>query len=105
MKCPRLENCAKRAVASLAGVAPLTRQSGRWCGQSFVQGGRKPPRDALYLPAIVATQYNPDLKAQYDRMKAAGKPSKVAITAILRNRPILAKTFVKENREWSEIRA
>ncbi|MGD1883201.1 MAG: transposase [Paracoccaceae bacterium] len=102
---PEIEKLRKKAVASLAGVAPLTRQSGRWCGQSFVQGCRKPPRDTLYLPAIVATQYNPDLKAQYGRMKAAGKPSKVAITAILRNRPILAKTFVKENREWSEIRA
>ena len=102
---PEIGKLRKKAVGSLAGVAPLTRQSGRWCGQSFVQGGRKPPSYALYLPAIVATQSSPDLKAQYGRMKAAGKPSKVAIMAILRNRPILAKTFVKENREWSEIRA
>ena len=95
----------KKAVASLAGVAPITRQSGRWRGQSFIQGGRKPLRDALYMPAIVATQYNPDLKAQYERMKAAGKPSKVALTAIMRKLLILANTLVKEDREWEEIRA
>jgi len=53
----------------------------------------------------VAIRYNPDLKAQYQRMKAAGKPSKVAITAIMRKLLILANTLVKENREWTEIRA
>ncbi len=102
---PEIGSLRKKAVASLAGIAPITRQSGRWRAQSFIQGGRKPLRDALYLPAIVATQYNPDLKAQYERMKAAGKPSKVAITAIMRKLLILANTLVKEDREWVEIRA
>jgi len=102
---PEIGNLRKKAVASLAGVAPITRQSGRWRGQAFIQGGRKPLRDALYLPALVAIRYNPDLKAQYQRMKAAGKPSKVAITAIMRKLLILANTLVKENREWTEIRA
>ena len=55
--------------------------------------------------AIVATRYKPDLKAQYDRMKAAGKPSIVAITAIMRKLIILANTLVKQDREWLEIRA
>lgn len=102
---PEIGRLRKKAVAALAGVAPITRQSGRWRGKSFIQGGRKPLRDALYLPAIVATQYNPDLKAQYERMKANGKPSKVAITAIMRKLLILANTLVKEDREWDEIRA
>lgn len=102
---PEIGRLRKKAVASLAGVAPMTKQSGRWRGQSFIQGGRKPLRDALYMPAIVATRYNPDLKAQYQRMKAAGKPSKVAITAIMRKLIVLANTLVKEDREWAEIRA
>lgn len=102
---PEIGSLRKKAVAALAGIAPITRQSGRWRGQSFIQGGRKPLRDALYLPAIVATQHNPDIKAQYERMKAAGKPSKVAITAIMRKLLILANTLVKEDREWVEIRA
>ena len=101
---PEVGRLRKRAVAALAGVAPITRQSGRWRGQSFIQGGRKPLRDALDMPALVAIRYNPDLKAQYNRMKAAGKPSKVALTAIMRKLLILANTLVKEDREWREIR-
>jgi transposase len=95
----------KKAVAALAGVAPITRQSGRWRGQAFIQGGRKPLRDALYMPALVAIRFNPDLKAQYDKMKAAGKPPKVAIIAVMRKLLILANTLVREDREWSEIKA
>lgn len=102
---PEIGRLRKKAVASLAGVAPITRQSGRWRGQSFIQGGRKPLRDALYMPALVALRFNPDLKAQYDRMKADGKPSKVAIIAVMRKLLILANTLVKDDREWTPIRA
>lgn len=102
---PEIGRLRKKAVAALAGVAPMTRQSGRWRGQAFIQGGRKPLRDALYMPALVAIRFNPDLKAQYDTMKAAGKPSKVAIIAVMRKLLILANTLVRENREWPENRA
>ncbi len=102
---PEIGQLGKKAVASLAGLAPITRQSGRWQGRAFIQGGRKPLRDALYMPALVAIRHNPDFKAQYERMKKAGKPSKVALTAIMRKLLILANTLVKENREWREIRA
>lgn len=102
---PEIGTLRKKAVASLAGLAPITRQSGRWRGKAFIQGGRKPLRDALYMPAIVAARYNPDLKAQYERMKAAGKPPKVALTAIMRKLLILANSLVKQDREWDEIRA
>jgi transposase len=57
------------------------------------------------MPALVAIRHNPDLKAQYDRMKAAGKPTKVALIAIMRKLLILANRLVKEDREWHEIRA
>ena len=71
---------------------------------------RQLPRISLFsesckLPAIVATQYNPDLKAKYDRMKAAAKRRKIAITAIMRKRLILANTLINEDREWAAIRA
>jgi transposase len=66
--------------------------------------GREPLRDALYMPALVAIRFNPDLKAQYDRMRAAGKPAKVAITAVMRKLIIPANTLVREDREWEEIR-
>lgn len=102
---PEVGTLRKKAVAALAGVAPITRQSGKWRGQAFIQGGRKLLRDAIYMPALVAIRHNPDLKAQYNRMKAAGKPSKVALTAVMRKLLILANTLVKENREWREISA
>lgn len=102
---PEIGSLRKKAVPSLAGIARITRQSGRWRGQPFIQGGRKPLRDALYLPDIMANQHNPDLKVQYERMKAAGKPSKIAITAIMRKLLIRANTLIKEDREWGEIRA
>lgn len=102
---PEIGTLRKKAVAALAGVAPITRQSGRWRGKAFIQGGRKPLRDALYMPALVAIRYNHDLKTLYDRMKTDGKPSKVAIVAVMRKLLILANTLVRENREWSNIRA
>ncbi|MEM6309726.1 MAG: hypothetical protein AAF754_06720 [Pseudomonadota bacterium] len=73
--------------------------------QSLNQGGRKPLCDAIYLPAIVATQCNPGLKAQHAGMKAAGKPSKVAIVVVMRKLLLVATTRVSADREWVEIRA
>lgn len=69
------------------------------------RAGQNPLRDAHYLPAIVASKYNPDLDAQCERMKAAGKPLKTAITAMMGKLLILANSLVKDDREWSEITA
>jgi transposase len=102
---PEIGRLRKKAVAALAGVAPITRQSGKWRGQSCIQGGRKALRDALYMPALVAIRHNPDLKAEYNRMKGKGKLSRVALNAVMRRPLILATTLVKNNREWEEIRA
>jgi len=51
-------------------------QSGQWKGKSFISGGRKSLRDALYMPALVAMRYNPDLKVKYQALRDAGKPAK-----------------------------
>ena len=91
---------ARRGRTDHKAVRPLARPA-----LHSRQGGRKQLRDTLYLPAIVPTQYNPRLKAKYERMKAAGKPSKVAITTIMRKRLILANTLVKKDRERVEISA
>ncbi|MBB4104809.1 transposase [Rhizobium borbori] len=53
------------------------------------------------MPALVACRFNPDLKANYDRLKAAGKPPKVAITAIMRKLIVLANALLKNNRKWT----
>jgi len=88
-------------AASLAGLAPIARQSGRWNGRAFIRGGRANVRQALYMPALVATRFNPDLKAKYDQLVAAGKPAKVVLTAIMRKLIVLANALLRANRKWA----
>lgn len=97
---PELGTLTGKQAASLAGLAPITRQSGQWRGKAFIQGGRKNLRDALYMPALVAARFNPDLKAKYDSLVAAGKPKKVALTALMRKLIILENTLTKADRKW-----
>lgn len=98
---PELGELDEKAAAALSGLAPMSRQSGRWTGRAFIAGGRAIVRQALYMPALVACRFNPDLKANYDRLKAAGKPTKVAITAIMRKLIVLANALLKNNRKWT----
>jgi transposase len=104
IEAPELGTLSKKQIASLAGLAPVTRQSGQWCGKSFIQGGRKLLRDALYMPALVAMRHNPDLKAKYTTLIAAGKPAKVALVALMRKLIILVNTLIREDRIWQENR-
>lgn len=87
-------------AACLAGLAPIARQSGRWTGRSFIRGGRAALRQALYMPALVAIRFNPDLKAKYQQLVTAGKPAKLAIAAIMRKLIVLANALLKANRHW-----
>ena len=82
-------------------MPPITRQSGQWLGKAFIGSGRKPLRDALYMPALVAIRCNPDLKTKYDRLRDAGKPAKVAIVAVMRNLIEIANALVKADRKWA----
>ena len=97
---PEIGSMDRKQVASLTGLAPMTRQSGQWRGQSFIQGGRKIVRDALYMPTLVAMRYNPDFKAKYQALIKAGKPPKVAITALMRKLIELANALIKADRTW-----
>ena len=97
---PEIGTLDRRQVGSLAGVVPHTRQSGKWKGKAFISGGRKPLRDALYMPALVAMRHNPDLKAKYQALRDAGKPAKVAIVAIMRKLVETANALVKADRIW-----
>jgi transposase len=101
---PELGRLDRKQAASLAGLAPVTRRSGRWRGQAFIQGGRAALRQVLYMPAIVACRFNRDLKAKYAQLISAGKPQKVAITAIMRKLVILANALIRDNRPWQASR-
>jgi len=97
---PELGHMESGQAASLSGLAPIARQSGRWIGKAFIRGGRANVRQALYMPALVAMRFNPDLKAKYDHLIGAGKPAKVAITAIMRKLVVLANALLKAGRPW-----
>lgn len=98
---PELGTLGNKQAASLAGLAPVDRQSGQWKGKSFIQGGRKTLRQALYMPAIVAIRFNQPLKAKYEAMRGSGKPAKLAITAVMRKLIVLANALIRDNRKWS----
>ena len=65
-----------------------------------LSGGRKPLRDALYMPALVAMRFNPDRKSKYNALRTAGKPAKLAIVALMRKLVETANTLVKADRLW-----
>jgi transposase len=98
---PELGSLEQGQAASLAGLAPVARDSGQWNGKRSIRGGRGALRHALYMPALVATRFNPDLKAKYQALIAAGKPPKVAITAVMRKLLLLANALLRDKRPWT----
>lgn len=98
---PELGTLENGQAASLAGLAPVARQSGQWTGRAFIRGGRANVRQALYMPALVAMRFNPDLKAKYEQLLAVGKPPKKAITAIMRKIVVLANALLRDGRKWT----
>ena len=98
---PELGTIEIKCVASLAGLAPIARDSGQRSGKRFIRGGRAHLRQALYMPALVAIRFNADMKAKYQALIAAAKPPKVAITAIMRKLAILANALLRQQRAWT----
>jgi transposase len=81
---PELGHIDRRRIASLIGLAPIANESGKMKGKRFISGGRCEARRCLYMPAWVATQYDPEFGAFYQRLIENGKKPKVAITAVMR---------------------
>ncbi len=81
---PELGTLKRGQAAALAGLAPFNRDSGKWRGQRHISGGRAPVRRSAYLASLTAVRKNAVLKAFYLRLRAAGKPPKVALTAVAR---------------------
>jgi transposase len=97
---PELGSLDRKTVASLAGLAPYTRQSGRWKGKSMIGGGRKTVRSALFIAAMVACRYNPVLKHFYDRLIAAGKAKVLAIVAVARKLLTILNAILRDKTPW-----
>ena len=98
---PELGQLDAKAAASLAGLAPVTRESGRWKGRSFIRGGRWRARRSLFMAALTATTYNPELARKYQDLRARGKPAKVALTAVMRKLLVLANALLAQDRLWT----
>jgi transposase len=93
---PELGTLNRQQAAALAGLAPHPRDSGQWRGQRHIRGGRAQVRRALYMAALVAARSNHSLKAFYQRLCAAGKPAKVALTAVMRKLIVLMNHLLKD---------
>lgn len=97
---PELGYCDKKQIAALAGVAPMNRDSGQWRGQAHIAGGRLSVRCALYMATLPAIRFNQPIREFYKRLRAQGKPPKLAITAAMRKLLIMANTILQQDRPW-----
>jgi transposase len=97
---PELGRLTRRQIASLVGIAPYTRQSGRWKGKSMIGGGRACARWAAYMAALSAIRHNPMLKRFYQRLLAAGKPKMVALIAVARKLLTTINAMLRDQKPW-----
>jgi transposase len=100
---PELGQFDRKAIAKLVGVAPLNRDSGTLHGARRVWGGRAGVRAVLYMAALVATRHNPLIRGFYERLKAAGKPKKVALVACMHKLLLLCNSILRSNSAWRPI--
>jgi transposase len=94
---PELGQLDGKQIAALVGVAPFNRDSGRWRGKRTSIGGRSDVRRVLYMATAVAIQHNPAVRGFYERLVAAGKPKKVALTASMRKLLLILNAMIRHH--------
>jgi transposase len=97
---PELGSLNSRKIAKLLGAAPLARDSGKFKGRRMIWGGRSAVRAVLYMAALVASRYNPVIRAFYQRLLAAGKLKKVALVACMRKLLVILNAMVRDGKPW-----
>jgi transposase len=97
---PELGLLSHKQIASLVGVAPFSRDSGIFRGKRMIWGGRASVRSALYLSVWSASRWNPVIRLFYNRLRAKGKPAKVAQVACMRKLLTILNAMVRDGREW-----
>ena len=100
---PELGTLDRRQIAALVGVAPFNRDSGTLRGKRTVWGGRARIRATLYMGALVASRFNPVIRDFYQRLLAAGKPKKLALTACMRKLLIILNSMLKHRSPWRDL--
>jgi transposase len=89
-----------KRVATLVGLAPLTRDSGSWRGTRAIWGGRRQVRSALSMAALVGVRHNPVLRAFYERLLKRGKPKQVALTACMHKLLTILHAVLRDRTPW-----
>jgi len=97
---PELGRLSRGEIAALAGVAPFNCDSGTLRGQRRIEGGRPRVRRVLYVATLAAVRCNPVLKPFYLRLRAAGKPAKVALVAAARKLLTILNLMLKTKTVW-----
>ena len=98
---PELGMLPGAQAAALAGLAPMNRDSGQYRGKRKIQGGRPAVRQTLYMAALVAAHHNPVIMELYQRLRLAGKPAKVALTACMRKILVILNAMLKNRTYWN----
>lgn len=91
---------SSKEIAALVGLAPFAQESGRWRGARRIRGGRADVRTGLYMATLAAIRCNPVLRPIYQRLVAAGKPKKVALTACMRRLLVIVNAMVRHQTRW-----
>ncbi|WP_010648856.1 IS110 family transposase, partial [Vibrio campbellii] len=99
---PELGFITNKQASSLIGVAPITRESGRFKGKRMIKGGRPQVRTVMYMAMMSAIQCNPVFKSTYVRLLAAGKPKKVAIVACMRKMVVTLNSMLRDGAMWDK---
>ena len=99
---PELGALDRKQIAALVGVAPMNRDSGTVRGKRTVWGGRARVRAVLYMSALVASRFNPVIRTFYQRLLAAGKPKKLALTACMRKLLTILNAIVRTGQRWDQ---
>jgi transposase len=98
---PELGQLNRREIAALVGICPFNRDSGAYRGRRRIWGGRASVRAVLYMAALVATRFNPTIRAYYQKLIAAGKLKKVALVACMRKLLTTMNAMVHNNSTWT----
>jgi transposase len=98
---PELGELSGREISALVGVAPINRDSGTLRGKRTIFGGRPQVRKVLFMAALVAARFNPVIKAFYERLVAAGKPKKLALTACMRKLLVILNAMAKSGKPFN----
>lgn len=100
---PELGTISRQQVAALVGVAPLNRDSGTMRGKRAVWGGRPTVRTALFMGAMCGIRFNPIVRVLYRRLREAGKPAKVALTACMRKLLTILNAMMRDRQPWGVV--